>query len=123
MNRIEAFRELHRLDNPMFVMPNAWCEGSARLIEQLGYPGLGTTSAGIAYARGYRDSSPAMDDEMRFENISRIVHAVRIPVSADLENGFPKHQKVSPTTSFVLWRRDVLVLRWKTLLTIVIPTL
>ncbi len=71
----------------MFVMPNAWCEGSARLIEQLGYPSLGTTSAGIAYARGYRDSSPAMDNEMRFESLSRIVQAVRIPVSADLENG------------------------------------
>ena len=90
MNKTEAFRELHRLGSPMFVMPNAWCEGSARLIEQLGYPCLGTTSAGIAYARGYRDSSPAMDDEMRFENLSRIVQAVRIPVSADLENGLSK---------------------------------
>lgn len=88
MNVTKLFSDLHRRDRPMFVMPNAWCEGSARLIEQLGYSSLGTTSAGIAYARGYRDSSPAMDDEMRFESISRIVQAVRIPVSADLENGF-----------------------------------
>lgn len=88
MNTTKAFNELHQFDSPMFVMPNAWCEGSARLIEQMGFPSLGTTSAGIAYARGYRDSSPAMSDEMRFENLSRIVQAVRIPVSADLENGF-----------------------------------
>lgn len=87
MSATKLFSSLHQRDNPMFVMPNAWCEGSARLIEQLGYTSLGTTSAGIAYARGYRDSSPAMDNEMRFESLSRIVRAVRIPVSADLENG------------------------------------
>lgn len=87
MSATKTFSELHRKGSPMFVMPNAWCEGSARLIEQLGYPSLGTTSAGIAYARGYRDSSPAMDNEMRFESLTRIVQAVRVPVSADLENG------------------------------------
>lgn len=87
MNATKLFSNLHRRDNPMFVMPNAWCEGSARLIEQLGYPCLGTSSAGIAYARGYRDSSPAMDNEMRFESLLRIVQAVSVPVSADLENG------------------------------------
>lgn len=87
MGTTKIFSDLHRRDSPMLVMPNAWCEGSARLIEQLGYPCLGTTSAGIAYTRGYRDSSPTMDNEMRFESLSRIVQAVRIPVSADLENG------------------------------------
>lgn len=90
MNASKRFNALHRADSPLFVMPNAWCEGSARLIEQLGYPSVGTTSAGIAFTRGYRDSSPAMDDEMKFEALDRIVRAVQIPVSADLENGLAR---------------------------------
>ncbi|QVX15023.1 isocitrate lyase/phosphoenolpyruvate mutase family protein [Pseudomonas congelans] len=89
MSTSQAFRKLHERDE-LFVMPNAWCEGSARLIQQLGYASLGTTSAGIAYAQGYRDSSPTMDNEDRFAAIDRIVRAVDIPVTADLENGLAK---------------------------------
>jgi len=90
MNASKRFNDLHRSGNPMFVMPNAWDEGSARMIEQLEYPSLGTTSAGIAYAHGYKDSSVTMDNGLRFEAIDRIVRAVQIPVSADLENGLAK---------------------------------
>ncbi|KOP54950.1 carboxyphosphonoenolpyruvate phosphonomutase [Pseudomonas coronafaciens pv. porri] len=89
MNTCQAFRALHER-NELFVMPNAWCEGSARLIQQMGYASIGTTSAGIAYAKGYRDSSPSMDNEDRFAAIDRIVRAVDIPVTADLENGLAK---------------------------------
>lgn len=90
MNASKRFNDLHRPGSPLFVMPNAWDEGSARMIEQLEYPSLGTTSAGIAYAHGYRDSSVTMDNQLRFDAIDRIVRAVRIPVSADLENGLAK---------------------------------
>ena len=86
MSPRQQFADLHARDS-LFIMPNAWCEGSARLIQHLGYSSIGTTSAGIAYAQGFRDSSPQMDDESRFASIERIVRAVDIPVSADLENG------------------------------------
>lgn len=89
MNTSQAFRTLHERD-ALFIMPNAWCEGSARLIQQMGYASLGTTSAGIAYAQGYRDSSPSMNNDDRFAAIDRIVRAVDIPVTADLENGLAK---------------------------------
>ncbi|WP_122220968.1 isocitrate lyase/phosphoenolpyruvate mutase family protein [Pseudomonas syringae group genomosp. 3] len=89
MNTRQVFKKLHDSDE-LFVMPNAWCEGSARLIQQMGYASVGTTSAGIAYAQGYRDSSPGMDNEDRFAAIGRIVRAVDIPVTADLENGLAK---------------------------------
>lgn len=88
----QRFKSLHE-SQQLFVMPNAWCEGSARLIESLGYASLGTTSAGIAYSQGYRDSSPHMSDEARFAAVARIVQAVSIPVSADLENGLAKSLK------------------------------
>lgn len=92
MNVSQRFKELHEC-NQLFVMPNAWDEGSARLLQQLGFTSLGTTSAGIAYAQGYRDSSPRMSNENRFATIERIVRAVDIPVSADLENGLSEDLK------------------------------
>ena len=33
---------------PGFVLPNAWDAGSARILEQIGFPAIATTSAGIA---------------------------------------------------------------------------
>ena len=88
----QRFKELHE-STRLFVMPNAWDEGSARLIQHLGFTSIGTTSAGIAYAQGYRDSSAQMNDENRFATIERIVRAVNIPVSADLENGLAEDLK------------------------------
>jgi len=35
MNASKRFNDLHRPGSPLFVMPNAWDEGSARVIEQL----------------------------------------------------------------------------------------
>ncbi|GBF40248.1 isocitrate lyase/phosphoenolpyruvate mutase family protein [Leptospira johnsonii] len=46
----EIFRNLHSQD--IFVMPNAWDAGSARMLAGAGYSAIGTTSAGIAFAAG-----------------------------------------------------------------------
>ena len=70
-----------------FVLPNAWDAGSARLLEQLGFPAIATTSAGIAWANGMPDGG-AMDRDTMLEHVARIAAAVRIPVSADLESGY-----------------------------------
>nr|GFD07391.1 hypothetical protein [Tanacetum cinerariifolium] len=59
-------------------------------LQSVSWKGVQGVSAGIAFTRGYRDSSPAMDDEMKFEALDRIVRAVQIPVSADLENGLAR---------------------------------
>lgn len=45
-SRTEVFRELHR--DGCFVIPNPWDAGSARLLEQLGFKALATTSSGFA---------------------------------------------------------------------------
>ena len=39
-------------------MPNAWDAGSAKYLAACGFAALGTTSAGIAFAAGHRDSDP-----------------------------------------------------------------
>ena len=49
------FRGLH--ENGCFVMPNPWDVGSARVLEQLGFPALATTSSGLAWSLGRRDNS------------------------------------------------------------------
>jgi 2-methylisocitrate lyase-like PEP mutase family enzyme len=69
-----------------FVLPNAWDPGSARLLEQVGFSALATTSAGIAFALGRPDGS--LDRDTMLEHVARIVGSVSVPVSADLESGY-----------------------------------
>ncbi len=69
------------------VLPNAWDAGSARILEQVGFPAIATTSAGIAWACGLPDGGH-LDAETMLEHVGRIVAAVGVPVSADLESGY-----------------------------------
>ncbi|HRI96176.1 MAG TPA: isocitrate lyase/phosphoenolpyruvate mutase family protein, partial [Nocardioides sp.] len=72
---------------PGFVLPNAWDPGSARILEQLGFPALATTSAGIAWACGVPDGGD-LDLDTMLDHVRRIVAAVGVPVTADLEAGY-----------------------------------
>ena len=72
---------------PGFVLPNAWDAGSARILEQVGFPAIATTSAGIAWALGVPDGG-ALDRDTMLDHVGRIVAAVDIPVTADLEAGY-----------------------------------
>ena len=69
------------------MLPNAWDAGSARILEQVGFPAIATTSAGIAWSCGVPDGG-AMDRDTMLEHIGRIVAAVSVPVTADLEAGY-----------------------------------
>lgn len=81
-----AFHALHRTDGG-FLLPNAWDATSARLFETAGFEAIGTTSAGIAYARGRRDGQRLTRAEMLRE-LEVIIAAVRVPVTADVEAGY-----------------------------------
>ena len=70
-----------------FVLPNAWDAGSARILEQVGFPAIATTSAGIAWSCGVPDGA-ALDRDTMLEHVGRIVAAVGVPVTADLEAGY-----------------------------------
>ncbi len=72
---------------PGFVLPNAWDAGSARILEQVGFPAIATTSAGIAWSCGVPDGG-ALDRDTMLEHVGRIVAAVGVPVTADLEAGY-----------------------------------
>ena len=84
-DRAAALLALHA--GPGFVLPNAWDAGSARVLEQVGFPAIATTSAGISWSCGVPDGE-GLDRDSMLEHVARIVAAVGVPVTADLEAGY-----------------------------------
>ena len=82
----ERFRALHQ--GPLFVLPNPWDAGSARILASMGFAALATTSAGLAFSLGRRDAESAVSRDEALANASAIIAAADLPVSADLENGY-----------------------------------
>jgi 2-methylisocitrate lyase-like PEP mutase family enzyme len=79
------FRQRHRVG--VLLLPNAWDVASARIFEDAGFPAIATTSAGIAFSLGYPDGQRISREEM-VARIGRIVRAVKVPVTADVEWGY-----------------------------------
>ena len=84
--KAKIFYDLHK-KSKILVLPNAWDAASARVFEQAGFSAIGTTSAGIAISLGYAEPERISREEM-LEAIGRIVRAVSVPVSADIEAGY-----------------------------------
>ena len=82
--RIATFHELH--SSGCFVMPNPWDAGSAKALEQMGFPALATTSAGAAWTLGRADNQLTL--EQALDHLRAVAGAVAVPVNADFENGF-----------------------------------
>jgi 2-methylisocitrate lyase-like PEP mutase family enzyme len=80
-----AFRALHERETA-FIIPNPWDIGTARLLAQLGFEALATTSAGYAFSIGQADFTVGRDEMIA--HVAEIVAATDLPVSADLENGY-----------------------------------
>jgi len=80
-----ALRALHERDG-VFIIPNAWDAGSAKLLASLGFEALATTSLGLANALGKVDGSGAVSRDEILSNCAQIAQATSLPVSADLEN-------------------------------------
>jgi 2-methylisocitrate lyase-like PEP mutase family enzyme len=79
------FSELHKRAGA-FIIPNPWDAGTARLLADLGFEALATTSAGYAFSAGLPDNVVDLDKMMA--HVAEIASATELPVSADLENGF-----------------------------------
>jgi 2-methylisocitrate lyase-like PEP mutase family enzyme len=80
-----AFAELHKR-NKTFIIPNPWDIGSARILEQLGFEALATSSAGYAFSIGKSDNAVGRDAMLA--HAASVAAATDLPVSIDLENGF-----------------------------------
>ena len=84
-DRATDFRTLHEREG-IFIIPNPWDVGTARILEGLGFEALATTSAGFAFSLGRRDN--AVGRERVIEHVAVLAAATDLPLSVDLENGF-----------------------------------
>jgi 2-methylisocitrate lyase-like PEP mutase family enzyme len=85
-SRTDRFRELHATG--LFVMPNPWDLGTARLLEARGFPALATTSWGLAFSLGRADYQVTRDELVA--HTAEIADAVSVPINVDAEGLFPK---------------------------------
>ncbi|MDA1080819.1 MAG: isocitrate lyase/phosphoenolpyruvate mutase family protein [Gemmatimonadetes bacterium] len=81
---VQTFRKLH--ESGCFVIPNPWDVGSAKLLVQIGFPALATTSSGFAWTLGRADNSISLDQA--FDHLRVMSASVDVPLNADFEGGF-----------------------------------
>ena len=86
MSAFDRFRELHEREQ-LFVMPNPWDVGSAKVLAALGFEALATTSAGFALAIGKRDQTVTRDELV--EHVAQIAAATPLPLNVDSERLYP----------------------------------
>src|SRR3954467_123535 len=91
----KIFRALHERQK-LFIIPNPWDGGSAKMLASLGFKAMTTTSAGLAFVLGKPDGG--VTREQSLWNAKLIVDSVDLPVAADLENGFgPRPEDAAET--------------------------
>lgn len=84
LDACEVFHRLH--ESGCFVIPNPWDAGSARVLAQLGFKALATTSSGFAWSQGRPDNGVTLDAAI--DHFRTIASSVDIPVNGDFEGGF-----------------------------------
>lgn len=80
------FAALHRADRPL-LLANAWDAASARLWQEIGAPAVATSSAAVAWSRGYADGGALPHREL-VDAVRGIVRVTSIPVTVDIEDGY-----------------------------------
>jgi methylisocitrate lyase len=83
-DRYREFRRLH--ESGCFVIPNPWDIGSAKLLAQLGFKALATTSSGFAWSLGRRDGHITLEESLG--HLRAMSASVDVPVNADFEGAF-----------------------------------
>jgi 2-methylisocitrate lyase-like PEP mutase family enzyme len=82
--KAETFRALH--EDGVFLIPNPWDAGSAKVLATLGFPALASTSSGFAFTLGRPDGGATLDEVVG--HARALDRATALPVSVDLENGY-----------------------------------
>jgi 2-methylisocitrate lyase-like PEP mutase family enzyme len=83
--RRSRFRELHA--DGIFVMPNPWDVGSAKLLASMGFEALASTSAGLAWSLGKLDMQVTRDELVA--HVAQLTAATPLPLNVDSERCFP----------------------------------
>jgi 2-methylisocitrate lyase-like PEP mutase family enzyme len=85
-DRRAQFRALHERDK-LFVMPNPWDAGSARLLASLSFEALATTSEGFAWSLGKPDQTVSRDELVA--HVASLADATSLPLNVDSERCYP----------------------------------
>lgn len=82
----DALRKLHVPGDPL-ILANVWDPTSARVVAAAGVRAIATASNALAPVNGYEDHCHIPAD-VAFGALRRIADAVKLPVTADLEDGY-----------------------------------
>lgn len=85
-DKASLFRALHKPGSPI-ILYNIWDAGSAQAVAKSGAKAIATGSAPVAMAQGFSDGEQ-MPLDLALANIRRIIAAVDLPVTMDLEGGY-----------------------------------
>ncbi|MFN0263077.1 isocitrate lyase/phosphoenolpyruvate mutase family protein [Tepidamorphus sp. 3E244] len=83
----QAFMKLH-IEDGLFVMPNPWDIGTARILTTMGFRALASASWALAFTQGVRDGEMLVSRESAIGHAALIRDASGLPVNGDFENGF-----------------------------------
>ncbi|MDH3707358.1 MAG: isocitrate lyase/phosphoenolpyruvate mutase family protein [Acidimicrobiia bacterium] len=83
----QVLRDLHDGDD-LFVLPNPYDLGTAKLLTSMGFAALATTSAGLARTLGRPDGARSVSAAEAIEHARQMTEATDLPVTGDFEDGF-----------------------------------
>jgi 2-methylisocitrate lyase-like PEP mutase family enzyme len=83
----ERFRALHERKR-IFVMPNPWDAGTARLLADLGFEAIATSSAALAWTKARPDAVGAVTRDDAIAHARILGEAAGLPVNGDFESGY-----------------------------------
>jgi 2-methylisocitrate lyase-like PEP mutase family enzyme len=81
------FRSLHERGR-LFVMPNPWDAGTARLLKDFGFEAIATSSAALAWTMARADVSGAVRRDDAIAHARLLAEATGLPVNGDFESGY-----------------------------------
>jgi 2-methylisocitrate lyase-like PEP mutase family enzyme len=84
--KADQFRALHISGQPLILF-NIWDAGSAKAVAATGVKAVATGSWSVANAHGFADGE-RVPRGLAIDNLSRIVAAIDLPVTIDLEGGY-----------------------------------
>jgi len=84
-DKCRRFEALHAQPDA-FLIPNPFDLGSARVLENLGFPALATSSAGFAQTLGRADGQVSLTEKLA--HCTLLAAGTDVPVNVDFEDGF-----------------------------------
>lgn len=81
------FRALHERGG-LFVMPNPWDAGTARLLSGFGFEAIATSSAALAWTLAKPDAKGGVTRDAAIAHAKLLAEASGLPVNGDFESGY-----------------------------------